>query len=76
MTKFVFRLIWRSKFEPIENVIGFSIACNNRQTAHEKAFEKAMTIHKNMCMKDKKFSSEWYYSGMELLYAIPNYDEL
>ena len=75
MNKYIFNLIWRNKLENIQTEIGYSIACNDEQTARERAFETAMKIHKNMCMKDKNFSSEWYYSRIELKYIVPNYSQ-
>lgn len=75
MNKYVFKLKWYRKFENYVQEIGFSIACEDEQTARERAFEKAMEIHKNMCMKDKDFSNVWCYSGIELKYIVPNYSQ-
>lgn len=75
MNKYVFKLIWHNRIEHYVQEIGFSIACADEQSARERAFEKAMTIHKNMCMKNKDFSNEWYYSGIKLLYIVPNYSQ-
>ena len=71
--EYVFKLIWQNKLSGNISETEFSTYCDDRQIAHERAFEEAMKIHKNMCMKDKNFSNKWYYAGIELITVIPNY---
>ena len=74
LNEYVFILRWRNKQYTNMTEIIFSIECSDQRTAEEKAFEEAMRIHKNMCMKDKDFSNNYYYLGIQLVRVVPRYN--
>lgn len=69
MNEYNFEAVWVHKAQEITVEVEITIECLDEQMAREKAFEKAMRIHKNMCAKDKEFSNTWQYGGVHLMYT-------
>lgn len=46
------------------------LECEDEQMAREKAFEKVMRIHKNMCMTKDGFNWRYNYHGLRLIHTF------
>jgi len=48
----------------------FMVEAYTEQEAYEKAFNKAMEIHKNTAKESPYFNRKWMFGGIHLMYVV------
>lgn len=70
MLEYTFEVVWVHKILEGTHEIEITVEAHNEQDAYERAFERAMKIHKNMIMSSPNFSEKWEYGGIHLMYFV------